>query len=560
MIEIQLKRIADKLGKSISDIARETGLNRNTVTALYHGRVDGIKFDTLERLCKTYNLSIVDLVILSVPSVRESWRPAKLYKQEGDLVPITVWWPFVVANNLPITHFDSSYGELSIYCKKVRGYVYLDFKKMQKLAETSFHRYGAESEYKKLWLEYEHAADLMETLYREIRTADCSRATVADLSALFQKIADAYREFWEMCIFIDSFDAGFDSAEIDRIAKRCGITKEVSSILATPIEPTFNTERQIAFLTLAKKYARKKRFSKDDFLNDPLVREYQAAFDWHTSNYAFAQHITAEEMVAEIRTLLSSHETIVNESERLRSAPLLQKKNIAAVIKQYGLSKNPLWFFQRLTYWREHRKKVNLMGIQSIYTLLGEVEKRTGIAGKYLKFLIPDEFERVLRGTISQEMLKVRYEKGILLHMKSADEYAMYEGSEAASLRDELEAILQKDVVGEEGILYGTVASQGYARGVARVVLGREDFCAFKEGEILVTGMTRPEFLPLMKAAAGIVTNEGGLTSHAAIVSRELGKPCVIGTKRATSVIKNGDVVEVRAHHGTVRIVQRAEA
>jgi len=70
-----------------------------------------------------------------------------------------------------------------------------------------------------------------------------------------------------------------------------------------------------------------------------------------------------------------------------------------------------------------------------------------------------------------------------------------------------------------------------------------------------VTGMTRPEFVPLMKKASAIVTDEGGITSHAAIVSRELGKPCVIGTQVATQILKNGDFVEVDADAGVVRII-----
>ena len=130
----------------------------------------------------------------------------------------------------------------------------------------------------------------------------------------------------------------------------------------------------------------------------------------------------------------------------------------------------------------------------------------------------------------------------------------MLEGSEAQSISDELDRRLLGQGKNEK-MLTGRVASQGYAKGIARIILGREDFDKFNEGEILVTSMTRPEFLPLMKKAAGIVTNEGGVTCHAAIVSRELGKPCIIGTGRATSVIKDGDLVEVRANHGTVRIL-----
>jgi phosphohistidine swiveling domain-containing protein len=67
------------------------------------------------------------------------------------------------------------------------------------------------------------------------------------------------------------------------------------------------------------------------------------------------------------------------------------------------------------------------------------------------------------------------------------------------------------------------------------------------EDEILVASMTRPEFLPLMKKAKAFITNEGGITCHAAIVSREMNKPCIIGTKNATQIIKDGDLIEVDA-------------
>ena len=67
--------------------------------------------------------------------------------------------------------------------------------------------------------------------------------------------------------------------------------------------------------------------------------------------------------------------------------------------------------------------------------------------------------------------------------------------------------------------------------------------------------MTRPEFVPAMQKAAAIVTDEGGLTCHAAIISREMRKPCVIATKNATKVLKDGMLVEVNADHSAVRIL-----
>ena len=78
-------------------------------------------------------------------------------------------------------------------------------------------------------------------------------------------------------------------------------------------------------------------------------------------------------------------------------------------------------------------------------------------------------------------------------------------------------------------------------------------------GDILVTNMTSPDMLPLMQKAAAFVTDEGGLLCHAAIVARELKKPCVIGTKIATKILKDGDMVELDAENGIVRILEKAK-
>jgi len=78
-------------------------------------------------------------------------------------------------------------------------------------------------------------------------------------------------------------------------------------------------------------------------------------------------------------------------------------------------------------------------------------------------------------------------------------------------------------------------------------------------GAILVTPMTRPDLVPYMQKAAAYVTDEGGITCHAAIIARELKKPCVIGTKVATQVLHDGDLVEVDARSGVVRIVNGYE-
>lgn len=102
--------------------------------------------------------------------------------------------------------------------------------------------------------------------------------------------------------------------------------------------------------------------------------------------------------------------------------------------------------------------------------------------------------------------------------------------------------------------LTGNTVFPGKATGTVRIV-NKENIhtTLFNEGDILVTHMTTPDFVHLMQKAGAIITDLGGILSHAAIVSRELGKPCIVGTEKATSVLQDGEMVEVNAEEGIVR-------
>ena len=101
--------------------------------------------------------------------------------------------------------------------------------------------------------------------------------------------------------------------------------------------------------------------------------------------------------------------------------------------------------------------------------------------------------------------------------------------------------------------VHGTVASPGLVRGRVKIVVTQANQAKVKQGDILVSPMTTPRLMTAVKRAAAIVTDEGGMTAHAAIVSRELGIPCIVGTKFATKVFKDGDKVEVDAIKGVVK-------
>lgn len=101
-------------------------------------------------------------------------------------------------------------------------------------------------------------------------------------------------------------------------------------------------------------------------------------------------------------------------------------------------------------------------------------------------------------------------------------------------------------------LLKGTGASPGKAKGKVKLINNPKDFDKLEKGNILVTEITDPSMVIIMQKASAIITDIGGIMSHPAIVSRELGIPCVVATEKATEVLEDGMEVEVNGDKGEV--------
>lgn len=123
---------------------------------------------------------------------------------------------------------------------------------------------------------------------------------------------------------------------------------------------------------------------------------------------------------------------------------------------------------------------------------------------------------------------------------------------ETTSQQEEKKQIKKIESEGKTAILEGLAGSPGIVSGIVKVVPTIDDIIKVNTGDILVTTMTSPSWVPVMKKASAIITNEGGRTAHAAIVSRELGIPAVVGTRNATTVLKDGQTVTVDGYTGKI--------
>jgi phosphohistidine swiveling domain-containing protein len=133
----------------------------------------------------------------------------------------------------------------------------------------------------------------------------------------------------------------------------------------------------------------------------------------------------------------------------------------------------------------------------------------------------------------------------------------MYEGASAETMLKDGGFSEIAAMVAEHSQLHGQVASLGKASGRAVVVKNSDEaMVQVREGDVLVAPYTAPEYLPAMRKVVAIVTETGGITSHAAIVSREMKIPCVIAVPNVTSILHTGDMIEVDADAGTISVLE----
>ncbi|HIH20330.1 TPA: hypothetical protein HA244_03610 [Candidatus Micrarchaeota archaeon] len=196
------------------------------------------------------------------------------------------------------------------------------------------------------------------------------------------------------------------------------------------------------------------------------------------------------------------------------------------------------------------------------YTYLGfkmrpfftEIAGRLGLDYKQLIQMLPYEIGGFLEsGKKADDEFKAH------LDLRAQDHALIYEQGKIGILTgEEFQKYYAEEKKLEEDFthlreLKGQAASPGVVRGIVRILLTSTDLNKVRKGEVLVAPATTPAYVPAMERAAAIVTNEGGLLSHAAIVARELGVPCVVGTKIATKALRDGEMVEVDATKGIVK-------
>ncbi|MFC1728615.1 PEP-utilizing enzyme [Nanoarchaeota archaeon] len=172
---------------------------------------------------------------------------------------------------------------------------------------------------------------------------------------------------------------------------------------------------------------------------------------------------------------------------------------------------------------------------------------------EYLETLYAEEICGILEGNSQvPKNLEERWKHSVLIWDLDT-EYQLLVGDDADTY---LKERLIKEEIEDKEVIKGQPACPGKVKGIVKIVFTPQHNSKVQEGDILVSRATSPQLLPAMKKAAAFVTDVGGVTSHAAIVSRELNKPCVVGTRYITELVKDGDIIEVDADNGVVKIIK----
>ena len=371
-----------------------------------------------------------------------------------------------------------------------------------------------------------------EKVIKKLRAKDprsLEGVSVKDLIEQYHSYVEIFYEAMAYSHISDAFSLHMDTKIKEKVLK---YSKKVDdfTLLMSPISKSWVNEQEEDLYKI-----------KDADNKKELLEKHSQKYFWILNNYVECPVLDAKYFSKALDELQFKPQNF--DEIRVKKQKLIEDLGLDDELKLL------ITLTEEFSAFQDDRKKHILITDYYIELYLEAIGKVYGISLELMNYLIPSEITLENMENVTVKDLKERV-RGVIQFSKGG-ENSLFTGKDY----ERYVKILQKDH-SEEKELMGMSANTGFATGKVRVCKSLKDLKDFKQGEVLVTAMTRPEFVPAMKKASAIVTDEGGVTSHAAILSRELGVPCIIGTSKATSVLKNGDFVEVNANHGRVQVLK----
>lgn len=345
----------------------------------------------------------------------------------------------------------------------------------------------------------------------EINRAKVSDLTDKQLAELYDKLHNAFINYYGIGAIQEPL-AMQTEVELKEYLK---LNSDEIAHLVTPNKPSY-IQKADSYLLETKDI-------------DSFIKKYY----WIDNNYSQTKVLNKEE----VRKRLTNIKPVQSPNKNSANTELDSKsKRLVQLLKNFA------------TY-QDDRKRNILEYLHYLEVLLKEVGKRANISLSVMRETFPHEIKDILEGKITEDYINKRRKKCFVVWKEKTDKPEILVGDEAKEWEQTLIPHINNSQV-----VKGNCASKGKVTGKVRVLLNASENDKLENGEVLVTFMTSPDFMSAVRRCSAIVTNLGGITSHAAIISRELGIPCIVGTKNATEVLKTGDMVAVDANKGEVRI------
>lgn len=406
------------------------------------------------------------------------------------------------------------------------GYEAVSLNDASRVANYYFNCWKERKEISKIEESWKREDLKLSKILSQLNSIKLKKLESEELYNLYHTIQEIHEKFWENIMVSEAVAAFEENLLLRLIEKKFGFSqKDFLDLGANFYLGESIVQKYQRSLSDLKQPKNSEKF-------DRLLSDHIKNFYWIRSGFHGYEELTPEIVKKEIRVMKF-------ESNPIRTRKI--KKNIPQEVKDW------LEFLCLMAYWKDEKKRIGMQANYWIFKICEEIAKKKNINPQIIFNTTPEELKAIV---FKNKKFPTQYVKRKISFVAEDGKVSFYGGKDHRLIFKNY-----FDVKSDKRDVEGIVASKTdkkIIRGIAKIIYNPINV-EIRKNEILIAPSTRPEYIQLMKKALAVITDQGGLTSHAAIVSRELEISCIIGTRFATTVFKNGDRIEMDMNTGQVR-------
>lgn len=366
-----------------------------------------------------------------------------------------------------------------------------------------------------------------------------------DLSPLYQKYQASVLEIMPFMTTPMIIDKILKKKLVKLLDDKLGITDKADqdvflSKLIIPKKKNYFIKEQDNLLRIALKLQKNKHI---DIKRD--IEKHLELYAWTSTNVYLGKLQTKQSVKKKLSEILRKNPNkllVKNKQDKKRALEAYNKAFL--LVKNCKEAEELINFAREFLFLQTHKMEVLFLAHYFMHPFFEEICNRLKIKPGELIYLTGNEISNLLENNYKLDKKLITERMKNVSIIKEHNKMMIFSG-------DEIKKVIKKVI--KATIVKGSVACRGKAVGIAKLLFEEEDMGKIKKGDIIVSPMTRPHFVPAMKRAVGIVTDFGGILCHAALISREFGIPCIVGTNNATKIFNDGDLIELDAYEGIAR-------